>query len=210
MPREKEFSSSREPDERTVRFFFLPRSLSLRAAAGPSSIEAPGRGFARSEPAGMTFADDATIRPYRADELSSLLEMRRAMTLELDDEDLDSTRPQWRERFGVYIQQLAADDGVMFFVAELDDTLIGMGGVYKLRNHRSEIYGQPTAYVTSVYVPPEHRRKGVARRITQAAIQWAREHGCVVVRLRASDNGRRVYETLGFTPTDEMELRLER
>lgn len=158
----------------------------------------------------MAAVDNASIRPYRARELPSLLEMRRAMTLELDDEDLDSTRPQWRERFGTYIKQLAADDGVMFFVAELDNRLIGMGGVYKLRNHRSEIFGQPSAYVTSVYVPPEHRRKGIARRITQAAIQWAREHGCVVVRLRASDTGRRVYEMLGFTPTDEMELRLER
>jgi GNAT superfamily N-acetyltransferase len=156
----------------------------------------------------MASVDSARIRPYRRHELSSLLDMRRAMTLELDGEDLDRTRPQWRERFGAFIDQLSAEDSQQFFVAELDGDLIGMGGVYKLRNHRSVIYGQASAYVTSVYVPPAHRRKGIARRITQAAIEWAREHGCVVVRLRASDTGRRVYETLGFTPTDEMELRL--
>jgi GNAT superfamily N-acetyltransferase len=157
----------------------------------------------------MASVDSVLIRPFRSDELSSILDMRRAMTLELDGEDLDNTRPEWRTRFGRFVSELAAHNDVMFFVAELDDRLIGMGGVYKLRNHRSEIYGQASAYVTSVYVPPEHRRKGLARRITQAAVQWAREHDCVVVRLRASDSGRRVYETLGFTPTDEMELRLD-
>jgi GNAT superfamily N-acetyltransferase len=158
--------------------------------------------------ADMAFVDNVLIRAYRHEELSSLLDMRRAMTLELDGEDLDDTRPEWRARFGKFIRELSADD-VMFFVAELDGALIGMGGVYKLRNHRSVIYGQASAYVTSVYVPLMHRRKGIAKRITQAAIAWAREHGCVVVRLRASDTGRRVYETLGFTPTDEMELRID-
>ena len=152
--------------------------------------------------------DLAAIRPYRPDELSALLDFRRAMTLELDGDDLDASWPQWRERFGRFVNAQAAQGDIMFFVAELDGALIGMGGVYKLRNHRSEIYGQTAAYVTSIYVPPEHRRKGLARRITQAAIGWAREQGCVVVRLRASRSGRRVYEALGFTPTDEMELHL--
>ena len=150
------------------------------------------------------------IRPYRDHELPALLDFRRAMTLEIDGEDLDASHPDWRQRFATYIKSLAADDSVMFYVAEAGDRLIGMGGVYKLRNHRSEIYGKPSAYITSVYVPPEHRRNGIAKRITLAAIEWAREHGCVVVRLRASDTGRLVYQALGFTPTSEMELPLDR
>lgn len=153
--------------------------------------------------------DSITIRPYRRDELSSLLDFRRAMTLELDAEDLDAD-PSWRERFGAFINELASRDAVMFFIAERNDKPIGMGGVYILRNHRSEIYGQPSAYVTSIYIMPEHRRNGVATRITKAAVEWAREHGCVVVRLRASDSGRHVYSALGFTSTDEMELKLGR
>ncbi len=141
--------------------------------------------------------------------MPSLLEMRRAMTLELGDEDLDVEYDGWRRRFSAYVDELRADDAAMFFVAELDGALVGMGGVYKLRNHRSVIYGVASAYVTSVYVAPEHRRLGLASRITQAAVAWAREHGCAVVRLRASATGRRVYEALGFTPTEEMEFRLE-
>jgi GNAT superfamily N-acetyltransferase len=172
-------------------------------------LEPASKGESHREAAGMASVDAAFIRPARQDELSSLLDMRHAMILELDDTDLDNTRPEWRARFGRFVNELADDDKMTFFVAELDGNLIGMGGVYQLRNHSSEIYGRPSAYVTSVYVFPEHRRNGIARRITQSAIQWAREHGCVVVRLRASDIGRRVYETLGFTPTEEMELTLE-
>jgi len=142
--------------------------------------------------------------------MNAILDMRRAMTLELDAEDLDAQFPAWRTRFGAFLEALVSQDAATFFVADLGDKLVGMGGVYKLRNHRSEIYGQPSAYITSIYVAPEYRRQGIATRITQAAVQWAREHDCVVVRLRASDSGRRVYEVVGFTPTDEMELRLDR
>lgn len=150
------------------------------------------------------------IRRFRDDEMNALLDMRRAMTLELDAQDLDAEIPAWRARFKAFLNELIARDAATFFVAELSDKLIGMGGVYKLRNHRSEIYGKPSAYITSIYVAPEHRRQGIATRITQAAVQWARDQGCSVVRLRASDSGRRVYAAVGFTPTDEMELRLDR
>ena len=136
--------------------------------------------------------------------------MRRAMTLELDALDLDAEMPAWRGRFKAFVGELSEHDAATFFVAELGDELIGMGGVYKLRNHRSEIYGKPTAYITSIYVAPAHRRRRIATRITEAAVRWARERACNVVRLRASDSGRRVYEAVGFTPTDEMELRLDR
>ena len=157
----------------------------------------------------MPSIESEVIRPYRGDEIPALLEMRRAMTLELDGEDLDVVYPGWRTRFATFIGELANAGRTTFFVAERDGRPVAMGGVYVLRNHRSEIYGQPSAYVTSVYVPRELRRRGIARRITQAAVEWARERGCVVVRLRASSTGRKVYQTLGFTPTDEMELRLE-
>jgi len=158
----------------------------------------------------MASVESEVIRPYRGGEIPALLEMRRSMTLELDGEDLDLVYPGWRTRFATFIGELADAGRTTFFVAERDGRPVAMGGVYVLRNHRSEIYGQPSAYITSVYVPPELRRKGIARRITQAAIEWARERGCVVVRLRASATGRKVYETLGFSPTDEMELRLAR
>jgi hypothetical protein len=39
-------------------------------------------------------------------------------------------------------------------------------------------------------------------------IDWCRENGFINVGLHASDEGRPVYEQLGFKPTNEMRLEL--
>jgi hypothetical protein len=33
----------------------------------------------------------------------------------------------------------------------------------------------------SVYVPPQHRNRGIAGRLVMHALDWAREHGCKIV-----------------------------
>jgi len=37
---------------------------------------------------------------------------------------------------------------------------------------------RPVGYVEGWYVAPEHRRRGVGRRLIEAAEQWARSRGC--------------------------------
>jgi ribosomal protein S18 acetylase RimI-like enzyme len=62
-----------------------------------------------------------------------------------------------------------------------------------------------------VYVLPEHRRRGHARRLTEATLAWLRAKGVVFARLVASEQARqaRLYEKLGFTFANEMRLRLD-
>jgi hypothetical protein len=43
----------------------------------------------------------------------------------------------------------------------------------------------------------------------EAMISWCRGQGFRSVALHASEDGRRLYESLGFEPTNEMRLRLE-
>lgn len=63
-------------------------------------------------------------------------------------------------------------------------------------------------YLLSVYVDPAHRGKGLATRLTKAAIAWSRAQGYPKLALHASAQGRSVYERLGFEPTTEMRLTL--
>lgn len=65
------------------------------------------------------------------------------------------------------------------------------------------------AYLMSLYVEPHFRRRGIARRLLDLTIVWARSQGLTEVRLHASDQGRPLYETLGFKPTSEMRLLLQ-
>jgi hypothetical protein len=40
-------------------------------------------------------------------------------------------------------------------------------------------------------------------------IEWCRAEGFAAVYLHASKDGRRLYESLGFEPTTEMQLKLQ-
>ncbi|HLF29187.1 MAG TPA: GNAT family N-acetyltransferase [Anaerolineae bacterium] len=62
------------------------------------------------------------------------------------------------------------------------------------------------AYLHSVYTLPQYRRRGLARRIVQAAIDTCRVAGMRRLTLHASQSGRSLYESLGFLPTNEMRL----
>lgn len=65
------------------------------------------------------------------------------------------------------------------------------------------------AWVLNVYTEPSHRRKGLARLVMQAIIAWCREQGFRSLFLHASEEGRPLYEKLGFGPTSEMRLTLD-
>lgn len=63
------------------------------------------------------------------------------------------------------------------------------------------------AHIVNVYTEPDHRRRGLARQLMQTMLDWCEHHGFNMVTLHASDEGRPLYQSLGFTPTNEMRLR---
>jgi GNAT superfamily N-acetyltransferase len=65
------------------------------------------------------------------------------------------------------------------------------------------------ATILNLYTYPEHRRKGLARLLMRTMIDWCRSEGFASVSLHASDDGRHLYELLGFQPTNEMRLWLK-
>jgi GNAT superfamily N-acetyltransferase len=64
----------------------------------------------------------------------------------------------------------------------------------------------PEAIVLNVYVEPEWRRRGVADALMRAVLDALAERGIRRIVLHASEDGRRLYERLGFVPTNEMRL----
>jgi GNAT superfamily N-acetyltransferase len=58
--------------------------------------------------------------------------------------------------------------------------------------------------VLNVYVEPAFRRRGIARMLMEHIITWAPGAAIARLSLHASDEGRALYEALGFTPTNEM------
>ena len=64
------------------------------------------------------------------------------------------------------------------------------------------------AYLLNMYVSPEYRGRGLARRLVDEALGVCRESGVTAVSLHASDAGRPLYESPGFVATNEMRLSL--
>jgi GNAT superfamily N-acetyltransferase len=58
--------------------------------------------------------------------------------------------------------------------------------------------------ILNVFVRPEDRRQGIARDLMKVAIDWCGANGIDHVMLHSSADGRRLYESLGFTATNEM------
>jgi ribosomal protein S18 acetylase RimI-like enzyme len=64
----------------------------------------------------------------------------------------------------------------------------------------------PEAIVLNVYVEPAWRRRGVADALMRAVLEGLAARGIRRIVLHASDEGRRLYERLGFVATNEMRL----
>jgi GNAT superfamily N-acetyltransferase len=62
------------------------------------------------------------------------------------------------------------------------------------------------ATIVNVYTEPAWRRKGIAALVMQQVIDYTRVERINRVSLHASDDGRPLYELLGFAPTNEMRL----
>ncbi len=69
---------------------------------------------------------------------------------------------------------------------------------------------QRYAYVSSVYVRPEDRRRGVLRALLRAADRWARDRGLDQMRLHnvaGSESAEGAWSALGFEVVEQVRLR---
>ena len=149
-----------------------------------------------------------TLRAARPDEAGLIAGHRRAMFEEMSHlpkaqlEALEAASASWvaeRMTQGVYLGWFAVD-GV---------SVVGGAGLWIMDWPPHRLHLEPRrGYILNVYVAPAYRRRGLARALTQQAIDWCRANGVRLVTLHASRVGRPVYEGMGFTPTNEMSLAL--
>lgn len=55
----------------------------------------------------------------------------------------------------------------------------------------------------NVYTESAYRRKGIARQLANMLIEDARVNGATEISLDATENGRPLYESMGFTASEE-------
>jgi GNAT superfamily N-acetyltransferase len=149
------------------------------------------------------------LRTATADDLPIIMSHRRRMFADMgfrDEKSLDA--------MGVtsapFIKAGLENGSFRGWLVETADGVVAGGGVVMLDYPSSPRDPSPRrAYILNMYTEPEYRRQGLAKLIVEAMIRWCREEGFGYVSLHASDDGRHLYETLGFKPTNEMRLVLK-
>jgi GNAT superfamily N-acetyltransferase len=149
------------------------------------------------------------IREASLADIPVLLRHRRLMWWDMgrrDERALDLM-----ERFAAEYFSTALSEGTYrgFVAVDSGDKVIGGGGI--VISPWPGVLGQPRAgraMILNLYVEHERRRCGVASALMTEMIGWCRDNGFSSVSLHASDEGRALYERLGFKPTNEMQLDL--
>lgn len=108
------------------------------------------------------------------------------------------------------IKTLIQSDDSELVVVQIEEELVGCGyaRIEKSNPHwQHDFY----AYLGFMYVKPEHRGKGIVRKVIDALIDWSKNKGVTEIQLEVySDNQPAVkaYERAGFT-RDTMRMRME-
>ncbi len=151
--------------------------------------------------------DQVLIRETTSSDIPVLLRHRRQMWRDMGRRDevvLDLMERAANEYFS---QALPQGSYRGFLAVDASGNVIGGGGI--VISPWPGVLGQlhpKRATILNLYVEREHRRRGVAHELMKRMIAWCRENEFSSVALHASDDGRPLYERLGFRPTNEMRL----
>jgi ribosomal protein S18 acetylase RimI-like enzyme len=147
-----------------------------------------------------------SLRSASPSELPIVADFWLAMFEEIGKYSEGDFEPGWRDRFVDYFAPRLAREDARYFVAVDGERIVGSAGARLTEGYPSAIHGLRSGYIFGVYVLPEYRRLGLATRLTQATVEFLREKNARTIRLHASLFGRPIYEKMGFTPTNEMQM----
>jgi GNAT superfamily N-acetyltransferase len=150
------------------------------------------------------------LRRTTLDDLPTLVVHRRRMWEDIGGRtrgELDRADPVYRRWVR---REIAAGRFVGFLVENRAGRPLGSGAIWLTPSQPrpGRLAGPTMPYILSMFTEPAARGRGVASRIVHAMIAWATRRGFRRIFLHASEQGRSVYERLGFVPGNEMRLEL--
>lgn len=145
---------------------------------------------------------DYSVRAIGAEADQIVVGHWRAMWLEVGIAEAD-LHNDFQERTLQFIS--SARDRLQYqtFVAtDLSGEVVGSASCQRCEGPlplvlKSSVFDLGTAW--AIYVQPQHRRRGVGTRLAEHCVRHWKAIGCTRgILMYASDNGRRIYERLGF------------
>ncbi len=151
-----------------------------------------------------------TIREAAPGESAIVVQHRRSMFRDMG-EGTDEQLDRMAEVAGPWLARALADGSYRHWLAlDASGRVVGGGGVLLCPwppNPKDRCIER--VVILNVYTEPEFRKRGIARQVMLAILAWVKEQGFRSVNLHASNEGRPLYEKLGFEATNEMRRRFE-
>ncbi|MGH9600960.1 MAG: GNAT family N-acetyltransferase [Terriglobales bacterium] len=147
------------------------------------------------------------IRETTLDDATEIMRHRRFMFRDMGDRD-EAALDAMQATSAPYLVARMKDGTYRgWFAQAAGGRVAGGGGVLVYPWVSNPCDPNPMrAYLLNVYVYQEFRRQGVARYLMEVMVDWCRAQGYSTVWLHASDEGRGLYESMGFAATNEMKL----
>jgi GNAT superfamily N-acetyltransferase len=153
-----------------------------------------------------TVSDDR-IRQATLEDLDVVLYHRRRMFEDMGFTDRAALEAMLATSTPLIGRGLAEGSYRGWLVEASGDGVVAGGGIIILdfQAHPADPWPR-RAWVVNMFTEPGHRRRGLARLLMETMVAWCRAEGMRHLYLHASDEGRPLYEDMGFTPTNEMRL----
>ncbi|HEX4684684.1 MAG TPA: GNAT family N-acetyltransferase [Gemmatimonadaceae bacterium] len=150
------------------------------------------------------------VRAATLDDLDAIVELRLSLLREYHDHPFYANlRPNTRERaYELYHNQVVSPNETIF-IAERADRVVGVLRCVDTPTS-PVLLPERYCYVSSVYVVPDERKKGVLRALLEAADRWCEERGLHEMRLHNSvfsPDARQAWKALGFEVVEEVRRR---
>lgn len=129
------------------------------------------------------------------DELDVFISMRiKQLREEGATEDIDLV-PNLKD----YYRRHMGDGTFVSWLAMDGDKIVGTSGMSFVE--KPPYFGCPSGKIgllSSMFTDPDYRRKGIAKELLSRVVEEARNYGCGVVQITASDMGVLLYTDFGF------------
>jgi len=151
------------------------------------------------------------IREGTVTDAETIVRHRREMFFDMGKQDSEVLEEMAKSFQPWLLEKMSKHEYLSWFAIDEDGSVAAGAGLW-LMNWPPGLY-TPEPWrgnILNVYTEHPHRRRGLARRLVIAATNWCGANGIPMVILHASDEGRPLYEALGFQPTNELRLFLNR
>ncbi|HET7842131.1 MAG TPA: GNAT family N-acetyltransferase [Terriglobia bacterium] len=153
---------------------------------------------------------EISIRPATVQDLPVILHHRREMFRSMGYTDARILEPLEPIAQRYFVEAFKSGTFRGWMAVEPHGKIVGGAGIADYTLPPGHFASNATRQeIINVYVEPEFRRQGIAKRLMEVMIEWCRDHGYSSVYLHASEEGRPLYTSMGFAPTPEMRLSLK-